>query len=90
MNELDADIARLLAVHHNRKRLGYSYYETSGHAARSAQGRPLRADRGIAQRDRASRAGGYQFRPGYLQAELDRTELTLTFALAGLDVRGAA
>lgn len=28
--EIDADIERMLAVHRNRKTLGFSYYETTG------------------------------------------------------------
>lgn len=53
--ELDADIARMLAVHRNRKTLGFSYYQTSGRRQRT-QKDPVAERKDAAERKRTSRA----------------------------------
>lgn len=82
--DVDADIARMVTRRRTIQTLGFSYYETNHRTPANTTG-PRKP-----QRNRASRAGGYQFKPGYLTAELDLLSDTLTFAHAGLDVRGAA
>lgn len=53
--ELDADIERMLAKHHARQDLGWSYYATSGH--RQPARRDRKAELAVnAIRKRASRA----------------------------------
>ena len=80
MTAADVDIARMIARRRTIQRLGFYYYETNGrhHPTDKPIGAP-----------RLSRSGGYQFRPGYLAAELDLLQHTLAFAHAGLDVRQA-
>lgn len=55
MIDLDADIARMLAVYRNRKRLGFSYYQLPGRSGRLAVDPKLERERATA-RQRAMRA----------------------------------
>lgn len=52
--ELDADIERMLAVHRNRQRLGFSYYETAARKQAMPVDTQLARDR-TAARQRALR-----------------------------------
>ena len=64
-DDLEADIARLIALRRTRRTLGFQYYETSG--TRSRQGKPVKRDRP----PRASRANGYQFTERGLAVEVE-------------------
>lgn len=98
-DDLDSDIARMLTIRHNRRTLGFAYYETNPGASRQQYGKK--------QRVRPSLAGqpGWRHRwppqnvkpappkpppattrPGTALRTADLLEHTLTFAHAGLDI----
>lgn len=84
-DDLDTDIARMLTIAHNRRTLGYGYYEHNPAASRQTHGKRIRNTK--------SRAGqpGWRTRwpapprPERIN-EADLLEHTLTFAHAGLDL----
>lgn len=86
-DDLDADIARILARHRRRQRLGWTDYNDHPHGITPKPA--TRPQRDLARPGRLpeSRAARYQGDAAIHAIELD---LTLAFAHTGLTIRGAA